>query len=127
MAKKKSEPAGAGRGHHPSLPDHRTMDQAIRAVPVVLALAQGGEADFADAVQAVAVVVDYGSQHFHKGFALESAAQPLSQEEAVKHLEAFASTYQGREGKLESAAAIPWQVLVPIVMEIFMKWWQSRK
>lgn len=120
---KKATTAEARGDHHPSLPEHRTMDEAIRAVPVVLNVFKGQAAEFAHAAQAVAVVVDYGSQFFHAGFS-STEAPALSQDEAVAHLEAFAS--QGR-ATTESAAAIPWQVIVPIVLELFMKWWKDRK
>ncbi len=108
-------------GHHPSLPPHRTADEAMRAVPVVIEVVRGAPvADIADCVQAVAVVIDFGSQHFHSGVVF---AGPITTDEVVRQLEIFAA---GPSQPNFAAGAFPWQVIVPIVIEAFLRWWQSR-
>lgn len=108
--------------HHPNLPEHRTTAEAMRAVPVFLELYRGAPGvDYADGIQAGAVIADYASSMFHAG-SVSAESVGLSEDQAMAHLEDFAT---GNESM--KAAAFPWELIVPIVIDIIRRWLERRK
>ena len=109
-------------GHHPNLPEHRTMGEALKAAPVFLELYKGAPGvDIADGVQAGTVLVDYGSSMFHSGLSTKTA---LSEDAVMAHLEDFAASGEGGSVK---AVAIPWELIIPIIVDIIRRWLEGRK
>lgn len=111
-------------GHHPNLPEHRTMGEALKSSSVFLEMYKGAPGvDIADAVQAAAVIVDYGSSMFHSGVSAKSA---LSEDQAMAHLEDFVAA-GNTEGSTVKAAAFPWELIVPVVLDLIRRWLERRK
>jgi hypothetical protein len=129
-------------GHSTAYP-YPTLPHAIDAMPQIVAQLTGKLNDIPCAINCAWTVIGYAASlgfphptEMHAGsVSCDDTDQCVKTlEDAQKKLEASNAGAVRRAAKkghgdpleADDASAIPWAVIVPLVFDLFLKWWQKR-